>query len=107
MAIDSRKWPHLKAAWDAYGHGTEWKDLHACKTDGRSCYVVVCWRTQEGGLALADLARAGTSAPWEMQNDGMSPDITDEEWRKLKIEAECDNFFIPGHAEYKSWGGES
>jgi hypothetical protein len=105
MAIDENKWPELKQAWDDYGHGIAWKDLHAAKTDGRGNYVVVSWRTEEGLLSLADLARAGDREPWEFQNDGMSPDITDAEWRKLKIEPDCDNFYIPGHTEYKSWGG--
>lgn len=99
--IDERKWPKLKEAWDAYGHAVPWNELHACKTDGRGCYVVVCWRTPEGTLSMADLARTGPDAAWEMQNDGMSPDITDAEWRKLRIVPDCDWFEIPGHPEHK------
>lgn len=105
MRIDATKWPELKKAWDAYGHEKKFEELEGVKTDGRCCYVVVSWKTPEGKLALADLARTGRDAPWEMQNDGMSPDITEAEWRKIKIEPECDNFYIPGHPDYKSWGG--
>lgn len=105
MSVDAKKWPALKEAWEEYGHGVKWEDLHGAKTDGRNCYVVVCWRTPEGNLALADLARTSIGGKWEFQNDGMSPDITDAEWAKVKIEPDCDNFYIPGHAEYKSWGG--
>lgn len=107
MSIDAKRWAKLKAAWDAYGHEIPWEGLHAVKTDSRACYAVVCWRTPEGALALADLARAGISQPWEMQNDGHAVDLTDAEWAKLVIEPECDNFYVPGHAEYKSWGGQS
>lgn len=101
--VNALRDPDLKKAWDAYGHEIPFDKLHGAKTDGRGCYVVVCWRTPEGKLALADLARAGLDAPWEMQNDGMSPDITDAEWRKVQIEPDCDNFYIPGHADYKAW----
>lgn len=103
MSVDAKKWPELKKAWDAYGHGTKFEDLHAAKTDSRGGYVVVCWKEGDK-LALADLARDNAGGGWEMQNDGMSPDITEAEWRKLQIEADCDNFFIPGHATYKRWG---
>lgn len=103
MSIDAKKWPELKKAWDAYGHGVKFEDLHDAKTDGRGGYVVVCWKEGDK-LSLADLARNNAGGPWEMQNDGMSPDITEAEWRKLRIEAECDNFFIDGHADYKRWG---
>lgn len=104
MTIDAKKWPELKKAWDEYGHAVPFEELHDAKTDGRACYVVVCWRTPEGDLALADLARAGTREPWEFQNDEIMPDITDAEWKKLRIEPDCDNFYIPGHAEHKPWG---
>lgn len=102
MAIDAKKWPSLKEAWDAYGHGVPFEQLHAAKTDGRAGYVVVCWKTPEGNLTMADLARAGARHPWEMQNDSMSPDVTEAEWRKLKITPDCDAFTIPGHPEFGS-----
>lgn len=97
--IDAKKYPTLKEAWDKYGHAVPWEQLHAVKMD-RGCYAVVCWK-EDDKLCLADLARGGTSMPWEMQNDGFSPDITEAEWRKLQIVPDCDWFVIPGHAEYK------
>lgn len=98
MAIDAKKYPDIKAAWDAYGHGVKFEDLHGVKTD-RGCYAVVCWKNADGTLSLADLARAH-GEPWEMQNDGFAPDITEADWRKLKIVADCDWFSIPGHIAY-------
>lgn len=94
----AKRYPDLKAAWDEYGHAVPFEELHAIKTD-RGCYAVVCWKTPEGKLSLADLAR-GRGEKWEMQNDGFSPDITEAEWKKLSIVPECDWFRIPGHAEY-------
>lgn len=99
--IDPKKWAKLKEAWDAYGHATTFEELDGLKTDSRCGYVVVRW-TSPHGVEMADLARGG-SGPWEMQNDGIGP-ITEAEWKNLRIEPECDNFYIPGHAEYKPWG---
>lgn len=93
-AIDPKKWPELKKAWDAYGHDIPFEKLDGIKSQ-RGCYCVVRWTTEEGTVGLADLARGGTNMEWEMQNDGFD-EITEADWRKLKIVEDCDWFEIPG-----------
>lgn len=102
MSIDAKKWPKLKEAWDAYGHGTPFEKLHDVKAQ-RGCYAVVCWKTEGGRLELADLARGGEQMEWEMQNDGFVDSITEAEWRKLRIVPECDWFVVPGNDNFKGF----
>lgn len=96
--IDPQKWPLLKKAWDAYGHAIPFEKLDGVKTDSRGCYVIVRWTEPDGRVGLADLARTGDTAEWEMQNDGFD-EITEAEWRKLRIVPDCDWFEIPGKEE--------
>ena len=92
---DAKKWPLLKASWDAYGHSITWDQLIDMKS-GRGHYVVVAWKNGDR-IEMADLARYDST--WEMQNDGFES-ITAAEWKKLRITPECDSFEIPGKVWY-------
>jgi hypothetical protein len=61
----------------------------------RGCYIVVAWKNKDGYIGIADLARPGSDAPWEMQNDGFD-DLTTAQWKALKIKPGCDWFNVPG-----------
>lgn len=98
MKLDAKKWPMLKRAWDAYGHAIPFEKLDGIKTEYRGCYVVIRWKALDGRVGLADLARTGDRAEWEMQNDGFD-EITEAEWLRLRIVPDCDWFEIPGKEE--------
>lgn len=100
MNIDADKWPMLKQAWDAYGHSVPWEKLDGIKAD-RNCYCVVRWKNEDGSVGMADLARGGSDMEWEMQNDGFG-DISESDWKKLRIVPECDWFEIPGNPDFKA-----
>jgi len=95
---DAKKNPMLKQAWDEYGHMIKWEDLFDMKMD-RGCYAVVAWKEKDGTIGMADLARGGHDQPWEMQNDGHQ-EITEADWKKLKIKEDCDWFVIPGNPDF-------
>lgn len=94
MKLDPKEWPELKKAWDDYGHSIPFEQLDGIKSQ-RGCYAVVRWKNEDGTVGLADLAR-GRNGPWEMQNDGFD-DVSEADWRKLRIVEDCDWFVIEGH----------
>ena len=90
---NATKWPKLAAYWNAYGHMIKWDQLVDMKVRDDGCYVVLAWKESNGSMCMADLARVG--GDWEMMNDGFDR-ITPAEWKKLRIDAYCDSFEIPG-----------
>ena len=90
---NAKHWPSLKEAWDDYGHCVEWNDLVDMKVN-RDCYAVLLFKAGDDFYEVADLARGGRNAPWEMQNDGSAP-ISMKQWKGLHISEDCDSYVIP------------
>lgn len=107
MAFDPKRYgeqnPKLKAYWKEYDHAIKWKNLYDAKMRSDGCYVVLAWKEKDGSINMADLACSGGN--WEMQNDGHQ-EITEADWKKLRLVPECDWFYIPGNPNFKSLAGE-
>ncbi len=96
-APSAKKWPELKAAYDAYGFNTPWEEIYDLKVSPTHKYVVIAFKNEDGTLEMADFAYPGQ---WDVQNDGSDP-ITVAEWRKLVFIPDCDGYTIPGNPDYQ------
>jgi hypothetical protein len=95
MATRTEKYPHLKKAWDAYGHSVTWDELFEVKFYGY--YAALSWKEADGSINYADMA-SGDGINWEMQNDSHDsmPLAT---WKRGKRVPECDWMKFPGEEE--------
>lgn len=56
------------------------------------CYVVLARPTPDGGWHVTDWAGSSMRGPWFCQND--SEELSDAEWKSLKVDPHCDGFTI-------------
>jgi hypothetical protein len=107
-----KDWPELFGYLKAYGIAQYAIDrIDRIKGDDVTCYYVVAWKDDDGGIHMMDLSRTKDRSPisprgidlsiygWNMLNDGFD-EITEADWQKLRIWDECEGFTIPGHPHY-------
>lgn len=83
-------------------------NIDRVKGNSLSGYYVVGSLREDGNVELLDISNTPdhfinnsrkTNYQWNMLNDGIGP-ITQDEWKKMKIDPYCEYFTIPGSALY-------